>query len=73
MSESLRETKRRLSEKYVGRGKIHGFGIREAENVIRVYVEDEDSPEQQELLKKVIADAAPFPVEVTKEKRSSLS
>lgn len=72
MADSLSEVKRRLSAKYLGQGRIHGVGIREKQSAIRVYLEEDDSPEQQEVLKSLTADAAPFPVLVTDAPRASV-
>lgn len=62
MGESLHEAKCRLSQKYLGRGKIHGVGLREDQNAIRVYVARDGSGEQEKLLSDLAADAEPFRV-----------
>ena len=62
MGDSLHEVKRRLSAKYLGRGKIHGVGVREDRNAICLYVAKDDSSEQKVLLQQAAEDAAPYPL-----------
>ena len=64
MDESLAETKRRLSAKHLGRAGIHGIGQRQSNQSICVYLQQDDSPEQQEELRQLKTEAAPYGVVV---------
>jgi hypothetical protein len=41
--DALDEAKRRISEKYLGVGCIHGVGLSRADNAVRVYVSTTDA------------------------------
>lgn len=62
MAQTLDETKDRLRDAYLGRAGIHGFGVRRAENAVCVYLQPQQTPEQEEVLREVEAQAAPFGV-----------
>jgi hypothetical protein len=73
MSESLDEVKRRIARKYLGKAGIHGVGIRRAQNALNVYAKADASPDQQQLLKEIEREAAPYKVIVTQEERPSIT
>ncbi len=63
----LRELKRDLSRVFVGQGGVHGLGLNLAKQAIRVYVDVQPHPDQQEVLDNLKRAAAPFPVIVVSE------
>jgi hypothetical protein len=66
MADALTEAKDRL-RRYLGRGPIHGLGIRRAEQALCVYVHPEADVAGDAVLKELEREAAPFKVIVVKE------
>jgi len=73
MSESLDEVKQRITRKYLGKAGIHGIGIRRSQNALNVYADADSSLDQQQLLKEIEREAAPYKVIVTQEERPSIT
>jgi hypothetical protein len=69
MSDTLTETKRHLSSRYLGREGIHGFGLRRSEGAVCVYLEPRPGGDQDLLLREVESEAAPFRLIVIREER----
>ncbi len=72
MSKSLNETKETLSRKYLGKGGIHGIGIRRSQNAICIYVNIEDSPGHDQLFDEIKNEAAPYQVLKIQEDSSNI-
>jgi hypothetical protein len=66
---SLDATKRLISQKYLGKGGIHGVGLSKAENAVRVHLSPADASDgsRRALLEALKRDAAPYEVVVTTE------
>lgn len=62
-SERLGEVKKRVQEKYLGRARIHGVGMRMKENRLRIYASRGDG-EQARLLDEIRKEAAPAAIDV---------
>ena len=60
MSDPLAAVKGRLAATYLGRAGIHGFGLRRSEDAIVVYFEPLPGGAQEELLREIEREAAPF-------------
>lgn len=60
MGRSLEEAKEHLSSKYLGRAGIHGIGISKSQNAIRVYLQPIVEEEQENVLKEMEKEVAPF-------------
>jgi hypothetical protein len=60
MAESLEETKERLSQLYLGRGGIHGVGLRRSENAVTVYLDAGGGEPPAGLVGEMERAAAPF-------------
>ncbi|HYN89201.1 MAG TPA: hypothetical protein VER55_11750 [Ardenticatenaceae bacterium] len=73
MPESIEEVKRRLRHAYLGKAGIHGLGISGAEKTIRVHVDPEVLPGQEQLLAQLLESARPFPVKMIREKMAHLA
>jgi hypothetical protein len=69
MGKSLDELKGRLSSKYLGKAGIHGIGISRTHNAIRVYLQSGEGDEQENILKEIEKEAAPFKVLPVKSER----
>lgn len=69
MSDPLLETKRRLSVRYLGREGIHGFGVRQSEGAVCVYLEPREGGEQEALLREIEREAAPVRLIAIREER----
>ena len=62
--DTLERLKRRLSDRYLGVGGIHGLGLVHDGRTLRVYCNPGDSAEQQSVLAKLKCDAEPLNLEV---------
>jgi hypothetical protein len=62
MSKSLDEVKKHISRKYLGKAGIHGVGISHSQNAVRVYMQPDADDAQEDLLKEIEKEAAPFKV-----------
>lgn len=51
-----------MSRKYLGKGGIHGVGVRSSSDALTVYISPGSGEQNQELLQDLKADAAPFKV-----------
>jgi len=60
MPESLEDTKKRLRSQYLGKGGIHGMGLRKSQNAVCVYVERK--PADGILAEEIEREAAPYKV-----------
>ena len=67
MAESLDDVKRRLGERYLGKGGIHGVGLRRSRNAVTVYLSPGSVPGRDATLQALRAEAAPFDVIVVEE------
>jgi len=67
----LGDVRRRVEEKYLGRARIHGVGMRMKENRLRIYAGRGDG-EQARLLDEIRNEAAPVGVEVIYEDAPTL-
>ena len=67
MAEDIVAVKRRLSAAYLGRGGIHGIGVRRKQSAIWVGIRSARGPEAEALLARIRAEAAPFDVLVKEE------
>jgi hypothetical protein len=74
METSLENTKRQLSAKYLGRAGIHGIGLSQARNAVRVHVSPGTAQDAagSSVLDALKRDAAPYDVLVTVEDRAGL-
>jgi len=72
MAHTLEDVKSRFRSRYLGRGGVHGLGIRRSENAVCVYLDAQERPEQPALLAEMKEEAAPFGVLVIREERSLL-
>jgi hypothetical protein len=68
----LEEVKEKIKAQYLGRGGIHGVGIRRGQNAVSVYVSPISDVEQERLLKEIEEAAAPYKLLVITEERPSL-
>jgi 5,10-methylenetetrahydrofolate reductase len=68
---SLDETKRLLSQKYLGKEGIHGIGLSQRDSAIRVHLaparDADHAARQDDLLAQLKKDAGPHAVQVTRE------
>lgn len=60
MDDPLQDAKRRISGRYLGRGGIHGIGLRRSEQGIVVYLEPGAAAVEGPLLREIEREAAPF-------------
>ncbi|HEX6901870.1 MAG TPA: hypothetical protein VF789_19270 [Thermoanaerobaculia bacterium] len=73
MSDPLLETKRRLSSRYLGQEGIHGFDLRQSEGAVCVYLEPRPGREQEDLLREIEREAAPFRLIAVREERPKVT
>lgn len=73
MSDQLAETKRRLASRYLGRAGVHGFGLRQSEGAVCVYFEPLAGKEQDDLLREIEREAAPFRLIAIPEERAKMT
>jgi hypothetical protein len=73
MNETLTIIKERLKAKYLGKEGVHGLGISELQQAIRVYASPKEGPEQKRLLEQLRHEAAPFSVIIVPEEKPKLS
>ncbi|NIA68357.1 hypothetical protein HBA54_07110 [Pelagibius litoralis] len=73
MNDSLEALKERLKGRFLGRGGVHGLGIRRAENAICVYADMEENPELQAVLTEIQKESGPIRVLVIREARPTAS
>lgn len=72
MSDELRQAKQRVKSRFLGKHGVHAVGIRQADNAVSVYV-DQDAPEPaMEVLDELRAAAAPCAVTVLREGRPAI-
>ena len=66
---SLETTKQRLSERYLGKGGIHGIGLSRAKNAVRIHMESSvsaaEKAQQSAVLEELKREAAPYEILVT--------
>ncbi len=62
--DTLEQVKRRLSERYLGVGGIHGLGLMHDGHTLRVYCNPGDSAERLSVLDRLKRDAKPLKLEV---------
>jgi hypothetical protein len=62
MSQSLDEVKARIAQKYLGVAGIHGVGVSQTHNAVRVYLTPEAGSEQAVVLAALRRDAVPYDV-----------
>jgi hypothetical protein len=67
MQSELEELKSRVSQKYLGKGGIHGVSVRRSSGTLCVYMSPGSGEQHQELLQNLKADAAPFKVQFIEE------
>lgn len=72
MDESLDEKKRGVTARFVGQAGIHGVGIQQSQNAIRLYVDGEETAERRKILDEITKYASPFQVLVIQSKSSKL-
>ncbi len=72
MGKSLDELKEQLSNKYLGKAGIHGIGISRLHDAIRVYLQPEAGDEQENILKEIEKEVAPFKVLPVKSNRPTM-
>lgn len=62
MADLLDKAKDRIDKNFVGRGGIHGAGLRRSQNAVTIYVDPSHEAEAQQLMEQLRAQAAPFRV-----------
>ena len=67
MERSLQAVKERVSEVFLGRGGIHGVGIRLSQNAICLYVHVVPGTDRERVIEAVRREAAPFGVIIVEE------
>jgi hypothetical protein len=67
----IEDIKRKLSERYLGKGGVHAIGFSRSKNTLRLYVHGDAGANRNELMEKVAKEAAPYKVEVIEEDRPS--
>jgi hypothetical protein len=73
VAEPIEDVKRKLSERYLGKGGVHAIGLSRSENTLRLYVHAESGADWKKLLEKVTKEVAPYKVVVIEEERPSIS
>lgn len=69
---SLETAKKQVRRKYLGEAGIHAIGVRRSKQALCLYVESEENPELQELLKQIEEEISPYHVMAIKEERARL-
>jgi hypothetical protein len=67
MEKTLVAIKEQLKAKYLGKEGVHGMGLSEVHQAVRVYVTPKAGPEQKSLLEQLRKEAAPFSVIIVSE------
>jgi len=70
MADKLEQKKQRLREAYIGKGGIHGLGVRKSQGAICVYLDALTNPDEQAVLAELEKEAQPFRVIVIREERA---
>ena len=73
MQQLLKETKRKISERHLGRHGIHGVGLRTSENAVCIYVDPGSRLEGTETLREIENEAAPFKIVLVEEERPAIA
>lgn len=68
MNEQLNDAKRRIRGQFLGKGGVHGVGVREKENAVAVYVDSGAAP-ADDLVAAMKQAAAPCGLVVVNEER----
>ncbi len=71
LTETLKDVKRRLSARFLGRSGIHGFGINRAAGSVRVYVDLDKDSLPDDLLSELRKHAGGHAIEVIPQARAS--
>lgn len=71
--ESLDEVKARLSKRFLGKGGVHGLGVKRSENAVCVYLNPDCGDEGERVLAQIEKEALPFKVVAVKEEPPALT
>lgn len=72
MEESLKEVKRRISNRHLGHHGIHGVGVRTSENALCLYVDAGSHLDGTSILREIEKEAAPFKIVLIQEERPAI-
>lgn len=70
---SLESAKKKVSRKYLGEAGIHAIGLRRSQQALCLYVESEEHPALQVLMKQIEEEISPYHVLAIEEARAHIT
>ena len=73
MTDPIEDVKRKLSERYLGKGGVHAIGLSRSQNTLRLYVHPDPGTNREALVAEVTKDAGPYKLVVIEEDQPSIT
>jgi hypothetical protein len=70
---SLETAKKQVRRKYLGEAGIHAIGVRRSQQALCLYVDSEENPELQELIKQIEEEISPYHVLAIEEEQAHIT
>jgi hypothetical protein len=72
-AKKLQTLKTKIRRKYLGEAGIHAIGVRRSQQTLCLYVESEENPELQVLIKRIEEEISPYHVLAIEEEQARIT
>lgn len=72
-AKKLQTIKNRVRRKYLGEAGIHAIGVKRSKQALCLYVESEENPELQDLIKQIEEEISPYHVLAIEEEQAKIT